>query len=196
MAAQIHSHPAARESDAMTQQLDHLAMHEAVRIAGGPCPYCRRGEDEEATPASGATQAQPGGSPFGLWQGWSASVGLADLLAGRSPAHFQRRGVNLYRISFPGAARRVAIGMTVSNSIATRLNQHARTARGERRIRRLIDQIPQPRWNTIRVQAGMLRQRVSPRIGHMYEIWLQQRERVFDWPIIRNTRTFETDLDI
>jgi hypothetical protein len=177
----------------MTQQLDHLAMHEAARLTRRPCPYCS-GEDEAT--ASGATGAQPAGSPFGLWQGWSPAVGLADLLAGRSPTPFQRRGVNLYRISFPGAGRRVSIGMTVSNSIATRVNQHARTQRGERRIRQLIDQVPQQSWNTIRVQAGMLRGRVSPRIGHMYEIWLQQRERVFDWSIIQNTRTFETELEI
>lgn len=177
----------------MTQILDHLAMHEAVRLTRRPCPYCS-GEDEAI--ASGGTGAQPASSPFGLWQGWTAAVGLSDLLAGRSPARFQRRGVNLYRISFPGGGRRVAIGMTVSNSIAIRVNQHARTQRGERRIRQLIDQIPQQSWNTIRVQAGMLSRSVSPRIGHMYEIWLQQRERVFDWSIIQNTRTFETDLYI
>ena len=29
------------------------------------------------------------------------------------------------------------------------------------------------------------------RVAHMYEIWRQQRERVSDWNIIRDTRTFE-----
>ena len=144
---------------------------------------------ENARAASGGTPAQPPGSAFGLWGGWSGSVGLADLLSGASHSRFNRRGANLYRISFPGGG--VAIGMTVSNSIMVRVREHAQSPRGEARIRARINAILPAQHNSIRIQAGLLRAAMSIREVHMYEIWLQARENVFDWSFIRNTRTFE-----
>jgi hypothetical protein len=47
----------------------------------------------------------------------------------------------------------------------------------------------------ILVQAGNLPDNMPVRTAHMYEIWLQRRERVSDWRDIRDTRTFETALD-
>ena len=144
---------------------------------------------EAAQAARGGTPPQTPGSAFGLWGGWSGSTGLADLLNGQGPARLDVRGANLYRMSLPGTG--VSIGMTVSNSIRQRVTEHATSARGEARVRAIINNVPAAQRNTIRIQAGTLRGAPSIREAHMYEIWLQASEHVFDWPIIRNTRTFD-----
>ncbi|MDP1702485.1 MAG: hypothetical protein Q8L53_16210 [Aestuariivirga sp.] len=163
--------------------LNSIVDREIRRIRSGSRSF------EYARAASGGTPAQQSGSAFGQWGGWSGSVGLADLLAGASQPRFNRRGANLYRISFPGGG--VAIGMTVSNSIMVRVHEHAQSPRGEARIQARINAVPLEQHNTIRIQAGLLRAAMSIREVHMYEIWLQSRENVFDWSFIRNTRTFE-----
>jgi hypothetical protein len=163
--------------------LDAIVDREITRIRSSSQSF------ENARAASGGTPAEPRNSPFGLWGGWSTSVGLTDLLAGASHPRFNQPGANLYRISFPGGD--VAIGMTVSNPIAVRVGEHAKGARGEARIQARINAVAAAQHNSIRIQAGLLRAAMSIREVHMYEIWLQSRENVFDWSFIRNTRTFE-----
>ena len=129
-----------------------------------------------------------GVAPLACGEAGARQWGL-QISAGTSHPRFNQRGANLYRISFPGGG--VAIGMTVSNPIAGRVGEHAKGARGEARIQARIDAVLPAHRNSIRIQAGHLRGAMSIREVHMYEIWLQSRENVFDWSFIRNTRTFE-----
>jgi hypothetical protein len=139
-----------------------------------------------------ATPPQVSGE-FRFWNGWGRSIGLNILLEGRARAEFTTRGSHLYRISIPRLSG-PAIGMTISNSIETRVRQHA-TAHpdGERRLRAEILRARRDGVSDadIRVQAGQLRSPLPPRLVHMYEIWLQNNEAVYDWSFIRNTTTFE-----
>jgi hypothetical protein len=142
-------------------------------------------------PGSSGTPAQRVGTAFGNWAGWSSPVGLLDLLAGRAGRAFTSPGVNLYRISFP-RQRGLSIGMTDTKPIRERVRQHANVpSRGDPKVRRRINAVPLRDRNRIHVQAGLLRRRMTVRETHMYEIWLQRREHVSDWNLIRSTRTFE-----
>jgi len=241
-----------------TGSLDHLALHEQLRLMGGNCPRCRlrlRSCDCGGTcarcrgglrrfeavgfettprrpgapagapagariPAPRQTPPEPAGSPFGAWSGWSRDpVTLAELMAARTqlartrgsaarrravpPAlrPFFRPGPKLYRITLPTATnpRYLSIGMTASprQTIAGRVSKHynnpdRRRSSGERNLHQLMRSADPSR---ILVQAGNLPDNMPVRTAHMYEIWLQRRERVSDWRDIRDTRTFETALD-
>jgi hypothetical protein len=99
--------------------------------------------------------------------------------------------VRIYRISFPRRVR-PAIGMTETSSIRERVRQHALVpSRGDPNVHQRIQAVPRAQWGSIAVQAGRLRRRLSIREAHMYEIWLQNNENVFDWGRIQHTRTFE-----
>jgi hypothetical protein len=167
------------------RNLAHIVEQEFSRLLGSI-------GFENALAAPRQTAAQPAHSEFNLWQGWSPSVRLPDLINGSPPAIFTFAGVNVYRISFPDGS--LSIGMTESRTIQARVTDHLRRAAGEQRVRDKIASFSTAEQNNIRVQAGRFRrtaQEPSIRTGHMYEIWLQLRERVFDWRYIRNTRTFE-----
>ncbi len=142
--------------------------------------------------ASCGTPPEPRNSYFNKWNGWSQSVGLADLLARRAPPIFLTPGMNIYRITYPSVSR-PSIGMTVSQSIFKRIRQHASGKRsGDRKI---FDVIRNHLGNNnIRVQAAQFRgNRPRGRLGHMYEIWLQWREQDRFWSQIQHTRTFEDE---
>ncbi len=140
--------------------------------------------------ASGGAPPEPRSSYFNKWNGWSQSVGLADLLARMAPPIFLTPGVNIYRITYPSVSR-PSIGMTVSQSIFKRIRQHASGNRAaDPKIFNVIRN--DLGSNNIRVQAAQFRgNRPGGRLGHMYEIWLQWRERDRFWPQIQHTRTFE-----
>lgn len=114
-------------------------------------------------------------------------------------APFLRPGSNLYRITLPalGNPTYLSIGMTSSprQTIARRIGQHyarrrdQRRSAGERALHRLL-RAANP--SQVLVQAGRLPANMPARLAHLYEIWLQHRERVSDWDTIRDTRTFET----
>jgi hypothetical protein len=115
---------------------------------------------------------------------------------------FFRPGPNLYRITLPTVAnpRYLSIGMTGSprQTIARRVGQHyggspaRRRSQGELNLHQLMRSADPSR---ILVQAGNLPGNMPTRTAHMYEIWLQRRERVSDWRDIGHTRTFENAFD-
>jgi hypothetical protein len=247
-----------------TSTLDHIAIHEQLRLAGlgcsrcrarargracgGICTRCMRGPAgcgcarcrqrasrfeaigfeapqrrrrvstprpaiaTRTTPAPRQTPAQRGG-PFAAWRGWGSAVTLQQLIderrrltrlhrtrAGRNAQpvpelrDFFRPGQNLYRITLPTAdnPRYLSIGQT-ANSIAARTIHHytpgGRRSRGEKSLRRLMRAAGA---DQILVQAGRLPPNMPDRRAHGYEIWLQDRERVSDWPLIDSSRTFES----
>jgi hypothetical protein len=232
-----------------TGALDHLALHEQVRLTGGTCPRCRlrlrscncggtcarcrggAGRLEalgfEATrlplplscavplaPAPRQTLA-PAPPPFDAWEGWSPPVTLACLNDARKQpsavAHprlqpFFMPGPNVYRITLL-PRRYFSIGMIVSQrqTIAHRVGQHynastklrrpqatnRRRSRGTDLHEKMVSADP----SQILVQAGRLSRAMPARVVHMYEIWLQHREGVSDWHLIRDTWTFESAFD-
>ena len=168
-------------------------------------------------PAPRQTPAQRRDGPVGRWRGWSPSVNLQDLLDARArigprpptpaqvralPARlrpFFRRGVNIYRLTMPGRSPSgyLSIGMTQGRdqTIVERVREHYQVpSRGEPHLYRQMHpggrDIPP---SQITVQAGGIPAGMPPRVAHLYEIWLQQRERVSDWDLIRDTRTFEEE---
>jgi len=164
---------------------------------------------DDAPPATGQTPPQTGG-PFGEFQGWSNPVSLQTLLTDRRTAagraldpqivrQFFRPGRNLYRITVntPSGPQTqyLNIGMTGKN-IATRLREHyagtGDLSLAERKLHEIMH-APGVDPSNISVQAANLPDQIPPRLAHMFEIWLQHRERVSDWPDIQNTRTFEED---
>ena len=237
-----------------TSALDHIALHEQLRLTGGSCPRCRaraRGcgcggtcarctsgrigcgcrrrrrrarrfeaigfetsrQPPRPPPAPGQTRAQPDG-PFSEWRGWGTGVTLQELCrernrltalhrtaAGRNAQPlpplrvFFRPGQNLYRITLLTASNRpyLSIGQT-TRSIAARVIHHytpgGTRSRGEANLRTLMRAAGPTR---VLVQPGILPANMPIRRAHGYEIWLQDRERVNDWHLIRDTRTFEDE---
>jgi hypothetical protein len=176
---------------------------------GGGCPSCRGGHRRfEAgrvraplRPATRQTPAQRGGIA-GAWGGWTDPVTLQELLAAPASlrgtprlAPFFRPGVNLYRLTVPqsGGGRYLSIGMTrgAGQTIAGRMRQHhSQPSNADPNVRRRMRGVSPSR---ILVQAGGIPPNMAPRTAHLYEIWLQRRERVSDWRLIRGTTTFEDE---
>lgn len=170
----------------LRRPLDLIVRKEFDKLHA-PTAFALSGLDE-ARSASGPTPAQPINSSFGAWAGWTPAIGLSDVLNGQADRLFKRRGVNIYRISFPPALRPY-IGMTETYSIQMRVEKHAKgegSVQVFNRLRSLGANL-----NAAKVQAGRLRRALTIRDAHMYEIWLQSREFAMDWGVIRDTRTFE-----
>jgi hypothetical protein len=149
--------------------------------------------------------------------GWSSPVTLACLNDAREQLSaaarrarpelrlFFRPGPNVYRITLPRGY--FSIGMIVSKdqTIAHRVGQHyndstkLRHSRGTRERRPRGTDLHQKMLSAdpsqILVQAGRLSRNMPARVVHMYEIWLQLSEGVSDWPLIRDTWTFESAFD-
>jgi hypothetical protein len=104
-----------------------------------------------------------------------------------------RQGQNLYRITVPSPAgpQHLNIGMT-SGSIAARTIKHYLSGGDSRGEIDLHNHMRGADPRQIRVQPGNLPANMPARRAHGYEIWLQDRERVSDWPLIQDTRTFES----
>jgi hypothetical protein len=156
---------------------------------------------------------------MGQWRGWTRPVTLQQLIAARAryggrpltaaqlrrvPAAlrpFLRPGVNIYRMSIPQQGRALpylSIGMTQGQgqTIAGRVREHYQVpSAGEPHLHQVMN--PQGRGpvdpSRVLVQAGGIPAGMAPRLAHLYEIWLQHRERVSDWNQIRDTRTFEEE---
>jgi hypothetical protein len=160
-------------------------------------------------PAPDQTPPQAGG-PFGDFKGWGDPVPLQTLLTDRRTRagrdldpdvvrQFFRPGANLYRITVntPSGPQTqyLNIGMTGKN-IATRVREHyagtGDLSLGERKLHDIMH-APGVDPSMISVQAANLPSGIPPRLAHMFEIWLQHRERVSDWQDIQDTRTFEED---
>jgi hypothetical protein len=108
---------------------------------------------------------------------------------------FFRPGQNLYRITVWAASNRpyLSIGQT-TGSIAARVIHHytpgGMRSTGEKNLRKRMRAAGAGR---VLVQPGILPANMPIRRAHGYEIWLQDRERVNDWHLIRDTRTFEDE---
>ena len=108
---------------------------------------------------------------------------------------FFRPGQNLYRITVRKASNQpyLSIGQT-TGSIAARVIHHytqgGTRSRGEKNLRK---QMRAAGARRVLVQPGILPANMPIRRAHSYEIWLQDRERVNDWHLIRDTRTFEDE---
>jgi hypothetical protein len=170
-------------------------------VAAGAPP-----DDPPAT-APNQTPPQPGGE-FRDFRGWSDPVTMQQLLVDRRTAagralppemvrQFFRPGRNLYRVTVntPSGPQQqyLNIGMT-GKSVAERLREHLRGGTdlsiGEQRLHDIMTQ-PGVDPSQVSVQAVNLPDDMPTRLAHMYEIWLQHGERVSDWDVIQNTRTFD-----
>jgi hypothetical protein len=181
------------------------------RVWPGQAPAPRPSPGRRPPPAPGQTRA-PRDGPFSEWRGWGTGVTLQELLnernrlkelrrtrAGRNTQpirelrDFFRPGQNLYRITVRKTSNRpyLSIGQT-GRSIAARVIHHykpgGKRSRAERKLR---TRMRAAGANRVLVQPGILPAGMPVRRAHGYEIWLQDRERVSDWRLIRNTRTFE-----
>lgn len=182
------------------------------------CQVCRRlrsiveweierfeGDEAPIRPRSAprATRAGTGGRVLPAWRGWTPSVTLREIQDAQAAARagrvvparlrpFLATGTSqIYRITRRGIdqARPLTIGMTERRkSIAQRTAQHhGDRAGGDPAVLARLRQVPADR---VLVQAGRLDDpNMTIRRAHLYEIWLQDRER----PLIHNqdTRTFE-----
>ena len=164
-------------------------------------------EADEASPplrpARRATRSGTGRAVLPAWRGWTPAVTLRDIQNAQAAARagrivparlkpFLATGTpQLYRITRRGIdrARPLTIGMTeLRKSIAQRTAQHhGDRVGGDPGV---LDRLRNLAPDRVLVQAGRLDDpRMTIRRAHLYEIWLQDRER----PLVHNqdTRTFE-----
>ena len=185
----------------LEEELDELVRH--ATPGGCGCARCRAADEaarvRRPRPARRQTSARAVGPQLPLWRGWTPPVRLSDINEARlaqrrgqpvpqSLRPFLAPGSHVYRITRSGIdrTRPLTIGSTKSQSIAQRVNQHKRQARGDPQVKKRIVNLPDSR---ILVQAARFAGQMFPRRARTYEGWLQDRER----PRIFNPHTTPFD---
>lgn len=171
--------------------LDALVEHETARVTGCPCGCAKCSFEDVEAAAPRQTRRGTGGRALPAWRGWTGPVSLAQIQKGRADARrtgqipawlrpFIATGKpTIYRVTRAGIdrVRPMTIGMTHgSKSIATRIGQHFRGSKAaDPNVHARLTRMTPDR---VFVQAGVLAPRdMSVSLAHVYEGWLQNRER-------------------
>jgi len=188
-----------------TSALDALVEHEIAGLTNCPCgcARCRPGFARLEAAAPRQTRGGTGGRALPAWRGWTRPVSLAEIQQARLKARrtgeipgwlrpFIATGKpTIYRITRDGIDRRrpMTIGMTERRkSIARRIGEHFRgTAKADPKVHEKLERLDPAK---VLVQAGRLAGHdMSVSLAHVYEGWLQDRER----PLVKDhsKRTFD-----